>query len=93
MTSIACEAQKERLSLNPADYLSKPRDGHNLDPMLTANAGIELNVAYQTVKNHRTTVVYPVEVKKDSVVVKESLDRKDSRTLSLAQFLKFYSRS
>lgn len=79
MTSIACEARKERLSLTTPE----PKD----------NSDIVLNVAYKTVKNHRTIEVYPVEVKKDSVVVKESLDRKDSRTLSLAQFLKFYSRS
>lgn len=34
--------------------------------------------------------VYLHEVKKDSVVLKRDLDAKDSFTLSLAKFLKFY---
>ena len=49
-------------------------------------------VKFKTVRSGRTSYVWLVDVKKDDVVLKENLDRKDSHSISATKFLKFYVR-
>ena len=53
--------------------------------------GIELNQLYRSSRIGRHRDVYPVLVKKDKVTVKEDLNRADSKTLSLAEFRKYFA--
>lgn len=49
-------------------------------------------VLYRTSRYGRTKEVYLIELRKDEVLLKESLDRKDSFTIPLAKFIKFYQK-
>jgi len=50
----------------------------------------EVNKFYSTVRNGRTTEIFLVGVKKDTVTYKNHPDDKHSSTMPLAKFLKFY---
>lgn len=73
---------KETLSL-------KPNEQERAYPVET----IKLNEPYTTVRNGQAHTVYPVRIKRDEVLVKESLDRMDSQSISMAKFFKFYKLS
>jgi uncharacterized protein YktA (UPF0223 family) len=45
---------------------------------------------YETKRNGITVKLYLVEVKKNKAIVKDKKEDKHSRTMPLAQFLKFY---
>lgn len=47
-------------------------------------------VKYQTTRSGRTSYAWLVEIKKNDVVLKDDLDRKDSYSLGMSKFLKFY---
>lgn len=59
---------------------------------ITTNATL-IPGTYKSTRHGQTKVVHLIEVRGDSVVLKEAPDRVDSFTLPLAKFVKFYEKA
>jgi len=81
--------EKTRLRLRTEVTKHVPPAKPTLDKSILANGPVQ----YKTVRAGRTSHAWLVEIKKDDVVLKDDLDRKDSYTLGMTKFLKFYVRA